>query len=91
MSEITSQPKSKLREVFESFPIYQTIFLAVFGIISAWVTVTMTQGYQAEKILKLEKESVSRELFDERTKAILDEQKRQRDLLEKILERKNVR
>ncbi|HEX8637363.1 MAG TPA: hypothetical protein VF692_04825 [Pyrinomonadaceae bacterium] len=82
--------KSNFRQWLDAAPILQFVGAGIIGLCATWTTVQLTQNSQAaeirrasERIEKLEKESVSRELFDERTKniesllnRILDNQKK---------------
>lgn len=77
MPESKSSPKSGLKNWLDTFPILQFVGAGIIGLCATWTTIQLTQNSQAaeirrnsEKIEKLEKESVSRELFDERTKNI---------------------
>lgn len=93
--EVTQTPqKSKLRELLEAFPIIQFIGAGVIGLCATWTTIQLSDQSQAaeirrnsEKIERLEKESVPREVFDERTKSMLDQLKDQSGKLDRILEK----
>ena len=85
---------SRLQAFFEFFLI-PLVVAGVIGAASSWGTIQLTQNSQAseirqqgEKIGRLEKESVPRELFDERTKTILEKLERQGEMIEKIRDRK---
>ncbi len=90
--------ESKWREFLDNFPIIQFVLAGFIGLAATYTTIQLSQNTQAaeirrasEKIEQLERDSkalLSRELFDERTKAIQAEQARQREMLEKLLERK---
>lgn len=89
-----SQP-SKWKEILNGFPIIQFVIAGFIGLAATWTTIQLTQNSQAaeirrntEKIERLEKDSVSRELFDERTKTIIEKQKETNDLIKQILEKK---
>lgn len=85
-----SSEKGIFRQWLETAPILQFIGAGIIGLCATWTTIQLTQNSQAaeirrnaEKIERLEKDSVSRELFDERTKniesllnRILDNQKK---------------
>lgn len=86
---------SRLKQFLEAFPLVQFVLAGVIGLAATWTTIQLTQNSQAaeirrqgEKIERLEKEFVGREIFDERTLKIIDEQKEQRKLIEKLIERK---
>lgn len=93
MPETKSSQKSGLKGWLEAFPILQFVGAGIIGLCATWMTIQLTQNSQAaeirrnsERIDRLEKDSVSRELFDERTRTIRDEQLRQSQMIEKILE-----
>lgn len=88
LTQIQSQPKSRLREFLETFPLIHIAFVILFSVITTYTTVQVTQGFQTEKIKKLEDSTVSRELFDERTTTILYRLEKQGEKLDKILENK---
>lgn len=88
-------PRSKWRELMDNFPFIQFVGAGLIGLVATWTTVQLTQNSQAaeirrqgEKIERLETTAVSRELFDERTRSMIDEQKKQRELLERIFDKK---
>lgn len=88
-----SPQRSKLQDLINGWPIIQFIGAGVIGLVATWTTLQLSQQSQAArlsaaetKIEKLEKDAVPRELFDERTNKIIDEQERQYGLLIKILE-----
>jgi hypothetical protein len=94
MPENTSQ-KSKWRAFNEAFPVFQFILAGAVGLVATYTTIQLTQNSQAaeirrhdERIGRLEKEFTPRELFDERTRTILEKQKETNDLIQKILEKK---
>lgn len=76
-------------------PVIQLVGAGIISFFMAWTTIQVTQSSQAaeikrnhERIEKLEKDSVSRELFDERTQRIIDEQKKLNSMFERSLEKK---
>lgn len=90
-----SPPKTRWTDFLSAFPILQFIGLGIITLAATWTTIQLTQNSQAaeirrqgEKLERLEKDSVNRELFDERTLKIIEEQKRQGERLEKLLDRK---
>lgn len=90
-----TEKKNAFQKFLEAFPILQLVGAVIIGLAATWTTIRLTQSSQAaeirrqsEKIERLEKDTVSRELFDERTLKIIDEQKEQRKLLERLLEKK---
>lgn len=90
---LTESPRT--RRFFEAFPIIQSVAAGVIALAATWTTIQLTQNSQAaeirrntEEIERLKKESTPRELFDERTRTILENQKETKDLLNKLLERK---
>ena len=95
-NEIASQsPKSKFRELVDTFPIIQMVGAGLIGLVATWTTIQLTQNSQAaeirrntEEIERLKKESTPRELFDERTRTILENQKETKELINKFLEKK---
>ena len=93
--ETQTLQKSKWKEFLDNFPIIQFVGAGLIGLVATWTTIQLTQNSQAaeirrnhERIEKLEKESVTRELFDERTKTIIEKQKETNDLINKFLEKK---
>lgn len=72
--------RGRLQDLINGWPIVQFVGAAVIGLSAAWTTVQVSAVSQAaenrradERIRKLEAEAVPRELFDERTKMIIDE------------------
>jgi hypothetical protein len=95
MPRETSSQKSKWQSFSEAFPVVQFVGGVIIAVCATWTTIQLTQNSQAaeirrngERIEKLEKESTPRELFDERTRTILDKQKETNDLINKLLEKK---
>jgi hypothetical protein len=87
--------KSKWQAFNEAFPVVQFIAGVIIAVCATWTTIQLTQNSQAaeirrngERIEKLEKESTPRELFDERTRTILENQRETKDLINKYLEKK---
>lgn len=87
LTQTQSQTGAKWREFIDKFPVLHAGFVVFFAVASTYATVQLTQAHQAEKIKKLEETTVSRELFDERTKAILDRLERQDAKLDRIMEK----
>ncbi len=94
-TEVSQTPKSKWKEFLDNFPIFQFVGAGIIGLCATWTTVQLTQNSQAaemrrqgEKIDRLEKDSTPRELFDERTRTIIEKQKETNDLIQKLLEKK---
>ena len=86
---------TRWKSFLESFPIIQFVLAGLIGLAATYTTLQLSQTSAAaeirrnsERIEKLEKESVSREIFDERTKTILDRLEKQDQKLDKILEKK---
>ena len=99
LTQIQSQPRSKWQEFRDNFSFVQyvlgVITAAIIGICATYTTIQITATAQTkdiqrhgEKIEKLEKDSVSKDLFDERTKTILDRLDKQDSKLDKLLEKK---
>jgi Flp pilus assembly protein TadB len=87
-------PRSKWKSFLESFPIIQFVLAGAIGLVAAYTTLQLSQNIQAseirrnsERIERLEKESVTREIFDERTKTILDRLDKQDSKLDRLLEK----
>jgi hypothetical protein len=85
--------KGAFRQWLDAMPILQFVGAGVIGLCATWTTIQLSQNSQAaeirrasERVERLEKEFVSRELFDERTRAMREEQLRQSLMIEKILE-----
>jgi hypothetical protein len=77
------------------WPVVQFVAASILGLVGIYTTVQLTQSSQAaaiktnaDRIERLEKESVPKDLFDERTLRILEEQKKLNDRFDKFLERK---
>ncbi len=95
MSKTLQTSRSKWQGLTEAFPLMQFIGGVIIAVCATWTTIQLTQNSQAaeirrvsEKVERLEKDSTPRELFDERTKTILEKQKETYDLIQKILEKK---
>lgn len=85
--QIQTAPRSRWQEFINNFPVLHAAFVIAFAVVSTYATMQLTQTTQAEKIKKLEDSTVSKELFDERTKTILDRLEKQDEKLDKILEK----
>lgn len=90
----SNSTKSKWREFLDAAPILQFIGAGLIGLVATWTTIQLTQNSQAseirrsaEKIEKLERESVAKDLFEERTKTIIEKQKEQSEMLQKIFDK----
>lgn len=98
LTQIQSQPKSRWKEFSENFSIIQyalaVISAAIIGICATYTTIQITATAQtkdiervSEKVGKLENDSVSKELFDERTKTMIDRLEKIDSKLDKLAEK----
>ena len=94
-NQMSEEKSSRMRALFDAFPIIQFIGAGIIGLAATWMTIQLTQNSQAaeirhntEKIAKLEKDAVSRELFDERTLRIIENQEKLDKRFDKLFDKK---
>ena len=94
-NESSQTPKSKFKEMVDTFPIIQFVGAGLIGLVATWTTVQLTQNSQAaeirrnkEEIEQLKKEQTPFILFDERTRTIIESQKQLNEKFDKLLEKK---
>ena len=80
MDSAASPNRTRFQDVINGWPIIQFVGAAVIGLSAAWTTVQVSAVSQAaenrradERIRKLETDAVPREIFDERTRTIIEE------------------